>query len=167
MYFAKTMTKMCLILTVWPPFLFSHWMTPLFAEKSLTERLLIWSCCPSNPVTSKVECPSPGNKRPNLDQRDNCLLTRCISDINSGHAWLLDFSSSSSWWLQCDGKFLNIFDNIIHKNGELFLHVSFHRVECTGNSGWDSKVVASTCFSGTISDSYILEMNQPKWKRRM
>ena len=54
-------TKICLILTVWPRFCWSsHWMTPFFGEKSLTERPLVLSCCPSTPVTSKVECPPPG-----------------------------------------------------------------------------------------------------------
>ena len=38
-------------LTNWPPF---------FGEKSLTERRLPLSCCPSIPVTSKVEYPPPG-----------------------------------------------------------------------------------------------------------
>ena len=54
-------TKICLILTVWLRFCWSsHWMTPFFGEKSLTERPLVLSCCPSTPVTSKVECPPPG-----------------------------------------------------------------------------------------------------------
>ena len=35
----------------------SHWMTPLFGEKSLTERPIVSSCCPSTLVTFKVECP--------------------------------------------------------------------------------------------------------------
>ena len=40
-----------------PPFLFSHWMTPFFGEKSITDRPLVLSCCPYTPITSNVESP--------------------------------------------------------------------------------------------------------------
>ena len=55
------LANICIILTIWSPFFgcLTNW-PPFFGEKSLTERRLPLSCCPSIPVTSKVEYPHPG-----------------------------------------------------------------------------------------------------------
>ena len=52
--------KICLIPTVWPPFLVRsfHWWPP-YLEKNLTEGPLVSGCFPSIPVTSQVKCPPP------------------------------------------------------------------------------------------------------------
>ena len=59
LFVKQNMPKFVLILTERPPFWSSHWMTPLFVEKSLTERPLVLSYSPNTPVPFKVECPLP------------------------------------------------------------------------------------------------------------
>ena len=57
---AENVSQICLFSPFDRPFfgLLTEW--PPFSEKKfLTERPLVLSCCPSTPVTSKVECPPP------------------------------------------------------------------------------------------------------------
>ena len=55
LYFSLKLTKVCLILTVWPPYLWSSHLP--FWKTLFTKRPLLSSYCPSTPITSKLNAP--------------------------------------------------------------------------------------------------------------
>ena len=75
------------------PFLSSHWMFPFFWEKSLTKRPILSSCCPSTPVTSKVE--SPQSNEDQIKIKVLMSLYRSICQVIQGYIFI---SSSHLHW---------------------------------------------------------------------
>ena len=57
--FTQKIGQICLILTVCSPFVVFSLNDPLFRRKIYHRKPLVSSCCPSTPITSKVECPPP------------------------------------------------------------------------------------------------------------